>query len=283
MSGSRTVRSRSCERQTEGFCLKIWTTTRCPDCRARLLRSSHACGLNRLDKQAESPESLRPQFRFFSSTWRCGVSGSQQRLWPSVFFEQMLASELRSAKLELSISRQQNLVRYCNELTRWNQKINLTGLTGVDLVRRLIVEPLWIGAALQMKGSMADIGSGNGSPGIPLSIGNDLDCAHLVEARTRRAAFLRHVTSLLKLKNIRVHNGLFEEVAASIGPVNWVTLQGVTPTKVLMQAIRLIASPTTRVVWITSGTDDLPKQESTSEIQVPFTNTRVQLLSLDLS
>jgi 16S rRNA (guanine527-N7)-methyltransferase len=202
-------------------------------------------------------------------------------LSPEVSFGEMLDSELRSARLVLSPSIKQRLVRYCDELSRWNQKINLTGLRGVELVRRLVVEPIWIGEELKISGIVLDIGSGNGSPAIPLSIARKLDGIHLVEVRTRKAAFLRHVSNLLKVDGVQVHQGLFEDIAGEIAAADWVTLQAVMPTKDLCRIIGSICKAATNVVWITSGAPSLSSKQIVSEVVVPFTKSRAILLNLE--
>ena len=72
---------------------------------------------------------------------------------------EVLESELRIFEIDLASEQKFLLARYCEELVRWNQKINLTALSGPDLVRRLIIEPLWIGHQLKPEGVLVDIGS----------------------------------------------------------------------------------------------------------------------------
>lgn len=155
--------------------------------------------------------------------------------------------------------------------------MNLTSLAGRELTRRLIAEPCWIGQQLQLSGTILDLGSGNGSPGIPLYIGCQLKRADLVEARLRRAAFLRHVASRLGDKNIVVHRVRLEDMTSPLRP-DWITLQGVKPIGPLIAALQRLCSSTTRVVWITSGAVLLP---AGSRVIVPGSNTEVRVFQLD--
>ena len=59
----------------------------------------------------------------------------------------------------------------------------------MELVRRLVAEPVWIGAQLQMSGNLADVGRATGVRGIPLYVSCGLKRVDLIEARARRAAF----------------------------------------------------------------------------------------------
>lgn len=191
-------------------------------------------------------------------------------------------SELEEFQLDLTLPQKAALTRYGEELIHWNKKINLTGLRGAEMVRRLIVEPVWIGLQLKMSGVLADIGSGNGSPAIPLLIVSGFSRVHLVEARIRRAAFLRHLIVVLGRPEPKVHHSRFEDVALSLGPVDWVTLQGVALTAEMIEAIRHIKSKTTTVVWITSNRAAAPV-EPTARLRVPITGTEVLLFDLDQS
>lgn len=147
---------------------------------------------------------------------------------------------------------QRKLETYVRELERWNRTVNLTSLKDEALVRRLVVEPAWIGQKLQMSGKLADIGSGNGSPGIPIYVTCSFRTAHLVESRVRKAAFLRHVAQQLDPAGIVVHRVRAEEIQA-LETVDWVTLQAVRPSEALLATLRRLFRSTTRVVWITSG------------------------------
>jgi 16S rRNA (guanine(527)-N(7))-methyltransferase RsmG len=198
-----------------------------------------------------------------------------------VSYLKLLEAELEVFEIQLTQHQKLALAKYCFELQKWNDKINLTALSGAGLVRRLIAEPIWIARQLGLSGSLVDVGSGNGSPGIPFHlVCSTLHC-HLMEARVKRAAFLRHVVTTLKLKNVQVHRARFEESALSVKKVDWISLQAVDLTRKLVQSIRRIASPLTTIVWITSpaARSVLPPFRT---LTVPITGTQVFLYRLDL-
>jgi 16S rRNA (guanine527-N7)-methyltransferase len=194
-----------------------------------------------------------------------------------VTYREILESELGTFQFDLEPAQKSTLATYCDELSRWNKKINLSGLTGAAMVRRLVVEPAWIGLRLKPQGILLDIGSGNGSPAIPLVVVSQFGECHLVEARTRRAAFLRHLVSRLKLPSVEIHHDRFEDVAQSIGSPDWVTLQAVALTQELMSSIQNISHPTTTVVWITSSVVEPVGLQPSDSLSVPITGTRVFL------
>jgi len=190
-------------------------------------------------------------------------------------FEQALAA----LGLRIPAQHQSQLVTYAEELERWNRTVNLTALRGSALVQRLIAEPCWIGQKLQMSGTLADIGSGNGSPGIPLCVTRDLLRTDLIEARGKRGAFLRHIAKKLDLKGVTVYRARTDELPSVPDPVDWVTLQAVHPTGKTLDSIRKFCQPTTNVVWITSG-GRAPRRDA-QRISVPGSTTEIWVFRLD--
>jgi 16S rRNA (guanine527-N7)-methyltransferase len=163
-----------------------------------------------------------------------------------------LEAELARAEINLSVESIAGLSMYGDELERWSPRVNLTALQGHDLARRLIVEPIRIGQELGLSGVLADIGSGNGSPAIPLCLTRPFKAVHLIEARARRAAFLRHIVGVLGLTYVRVHKTRTESMDRLPDAVDWTTLQAVAPTAELLGDLRRIAGQSTKIVWITS-------------------------------
>ena len=194
---------------------------------------------------------------------------------------EILEAELQEFLIALSEQQKSLLTRYCDELARWNQKMNLTALQGREMVRRLVVEPAWVGLQLQPKGVLADIGSGNGSPAVPLHIVCPFEKAHLIEARSKRAAFLRHLGSSLQLSGMFVHRARFEEIAPVLGSVEWVTLQGVRLNSQIIDTIWANVPAPTNIVWITS--DVKPPLPPARMLEVPMTATKVFVFQRDQS
>ena len=190
----------------------------------------------------------------------------------------ILQEEFLRLGLSISPEIQEKLETYVRELEHWNRTINLTSLRGVDLIRRLIVEPSWISTKLQMSGNLMDVGSGNGCPAVPLYVVRGLSRVDLVEARTRRAAFLRHIANQLGAEGIVIHKLRLEDMKEFSVPVDWVTFQGVDPTPIIKSLGSLVPS-TTRVVWITSR--EMPAWRGASRISVPDSKTGAWVAQLD--
>ena len=128
--------------------------------------------------------------------------------------------EQRVALTGASVSPEQTagLAGYLDVLRRWNQKSNLTAFElnppSDAAIDRLIVEPVVASKRLLPTDRLLiDIGSGGGSPAIPLRIMAPQLRVVLVEARTRKSAFLREVVRQLGLDGTDVENRRFEELA----------------------------------------------------------------------
>lgn len=130
-------------------------------------------------------------------------------------FGQRLARRARRAGLSPSRELSSRLWLYFDLLFRWNRKINLTSLSldaPDEAIDRLLVEPLL--AARQILPTdhlMIDIGSGGGSPAIPLRLAAPLTGLIMVESKARKSAFLREVLRQLGLAGT-VETVRFEEL-----------------------------------------------------------------------
>src|SRR5438445_7906267 len=106
------------------------------------------------------------------------------------------------------------LVAYFDLLAKWNTKINLTALTDTDAaIDRLLLEPLAAAAALPRHPDLIDLGSGGGSPAIPLAVALEARRLVMVESKARKSAFLREAGRLSQLP-ATVENQRFEALAA---------------------------------------------------------------------
>jgi len=106
------------------------------------------------------------------------------------------------------------LTAYYELLARWNRKINLTGLTDPDeAIDRLLLEPLVAVRHLPSQTSqLLDIGSGGGSPAIPMKLAAPGLELTMVEVKARKSAFLREAIRELDLNATNVENARYEEL-----------------------------------------------------------------------
>jgi 16S rRNA (guanine527-N7)-methyltransferase len=124
-----------------------------------------------------------------------------------------LSSRASVASLAIPSNLREKLVAYYDLLQRWNRKINLTGPSDSDeSIDRLLLEPIAAAAALPHSKRLIDLGSGGGSPAIPLALALSASLLVMVESRSRKAAFLREAVRELGLTGV-VENARFEDVA----------------------------------------------------------------------
>lgn len=183
-------------------------------------------------------------------------------------------AELDALGVSCSAGALENLRTYHARLLKWNRTMNLTALHGVELIRRLIVEPMWVFEAIGPTGDYVDIGSGNGSPAIPWLSTGSFSRADLIEPRKKRAVFLHRTCRALEISACRVHTCRFSEFigrferkgeAAAAVPT-WITVQGVRPTADLWREINEIRGRSTSVVWFTET--DIPTVEEPARVLV---------------
>jgi len=150
-------------------------------------------------------------------------------------FERLLLEQADAANISLAPTVQAKLCAYFALLAHWNQRINLTSLPTdpptAQTVDRLFIEPLLATALLKANASLwFDLGSGGGSPAIPLQIAHPSSRLILVESRERKAAFLREAIRELDLTGSTVEVVRIEQLAGdnrNVGAADLVTVRAV--------------------------------------------------------
>ena len=127
-----------------------------------------------------------------------------------------IAHRAARACVQVDPSLLQALAAYVDLLFHWNRRINLTALTDDDHgIDRLIIEPLVAAQRLPKTGAaVTDIGSGGGSPAVPMKLASPSVQLRMVESRTRKAAFLREVVRQLRLRETVVEACRYEDLIA---------------------------------------------------------------------
>lgn len=116
---------------------------------------------------------------------------------------------------------------YSDLLLRWNQKISLTTVTGPpEIVRFHFGESLFAASFLApLEGSLGDLGSGAGFPGLALKLIAPALHVTLIESNVKKAAFLAEVVRTLKLREVEIFRGGFEDYPLSRDPFRFVTVR----------------------------------------------------------
>jgi 16S rRNA (guanine527-N7)-methyltransferase len=131
---------------------------------------------------------------------------------------------------------------YIDLLLKWNTKINLTGVRDPqEMVTRHFGESFFAAEKLishAWQGSVIDVGSGAGFPGVPLAMYAPGAQVTLVESLGKKASFLREVIYALHLRNAKVFSQRAEKLD---GLADLVTMRAVERfEKALPTAARLV-------------------------------------------
>jgi 16S rRNA (guanine527-N7)-methyltransferase len=162
-------------------------------------------------------------------------------------FQRAVAARAAAARVVVTAAEIEKLETYFNLLVRWSVRMNLTALPLDGLpdktLDRLFIEPL-AAARYVPRSAVAwlDVGSGGGSPAVPLKVLRGQARLTMVESKARKAAFLREVVRTLELAGTDVQNVRFEEWSDSASPkpvLDLVTVRGVRADDDLLALCRL--------------------------------------------
>jgi 16S rRNA (guanine527-N7)-methyltransferase len=180
-------------------------------------------------------------------------------------FQNQLARLASASGLDLSRTLSEQLEAYYRLLAHWNATINLTALPldpiSDEALDRLLIEPLSAARYLSKDvDSWFDLGSGGGSPAIPMKLFRPETPLTMVESKYRKAAFLREATRSLALTRSAVLTERIEDVAASpiyAGTVDCVTVRAVRLDSSFLSSVRSLLRPYGRVVCFGASQPDL--------------------------
>lgn len=149
------------------------------------------------------------------------------------------------------------LEQYFSLLARWNAKINLTAFNlrepKDEAFDRLLIEP--IVAAQHLPTSVCtvvDIGSGSGSPAIPLRLAAPHVRLTMVEAKTRKAVFLLEALRHLNIVDASVETARFEQLLTRPElheAFDVMTIRAVRVESATLVTLQALLKPGGRLLW----------------------------------
>lgn len=163
-------------------------------------------------------------------------------------FQQQLAKRAAAARAAVTREQATQLEVYFALLKRWSARMNLTSLRldGAPdaTIDRLFIEPL-AAARYVSKAPLTwvDVGSGGGSPAIPLKVLRPQARLTMVESKGRKAAFLREAVRALGLGSTDVQSVRFEDFANESAFADLVTLRAVRADAGLLERCRAALRP----------------------------------------
>lgn len=122
--------------------------------------------------------------------------------------------------LQVSDEQWEQFVRYFHELLDWNERMNLTAITGRnDVFEKHFFDSITLASYISFSGEqhIADIGSGAGFPGIPLKIMFPELRLTIIDSLKKRITFLEHLVDTLQLSSVHCIHGRAEDMARQDG------------------------------------------------------------------
>jgi 16S rRNA (guanine527-N7)-methyltransferase len=211
-------------------------------------------------------------------------AGAEVSTIPSVLDESRLRQLLDPFDLDLSSPQSDQILSYLQLLLRWNRKINLTALRDPEeCVTRHFGESLFLASALQLHGSLLDIGSGAGFPGLSLKIAFPQISITLIEPIAKKRAFLKEAARACGFRQVEVRGERLEDlVRATPQPAfDFATMRAVGNLQVLIPLAAQCLKPMGSLcLWLTQDqVARLAQVESglawKEPLPIPLTRTRV--------
>ena len=116
--------------------------------------------------------------------------------------------------LNLASGQISQMMTYLDLLLRWNARINLTATRDPKVcITRHFGESLFLGRWAELKGSMLDIGSGAGFPGLCLKIVFPDLPVTLLEPVAKKRAFLKEAARQCGMSSVEVRGERLEDFA----------------------------------------------------------------------
>lgn len=165
-------------------------------------------------------------------------------------FRERLRKQAAAAGIDLELDQLGHFEHYFRLLRQWNRTINLTALPLADFpertLNRLFIEPLQAAQFVEDASLLwFDLGSGGGSPAIPLKIVRPQLRLTMVESKSRKAAFLGEVARSLTLMATSVVTVRIEELARLVpaGQADLLTIRAVKIQEELLQTVAILLRP----------------------------------------
>ena len=200
----------------------------------------------------------------------------------------LISIRAAAARVEVDANAIAALEAYYDLLSHWNKRINLTALPlempTEPAIDRLLIEPL--SAAHELLTSdetWVDLGSGGGSPAIPMKVIRPRTSLTMVESKSKKAAFLREAVRELGLPATAVMECRFAALESRVemaGRAALVTVRGVRQDDEVFGTAAAILMPKGRLALFSSAGSmplEVPSGFSRPQVVPLFQTTALRL------
>lgn len=174
-----------------------------------------------------------------------------------------VASALKPFGIDLDHGQSQQVVRYVDLLIRWNRAVNLTAIENPkEILARHFGESMVLAKLVDLRGSLLDVGTGAGFPGLALKIIRPELNVVLLEPVTKKRAFLKEVLRECGLTGVEVRGDRIEDFSEKRpASFDFVTVRAVGSFGALLPAIASCLTPQGSIcLWLT-GSEALDLRE----------------------
>lgn len=199
--------------------------------------------------------------------------------------------------IDLSPAQLNALCRYYQELAKWSKKMNLVAKAGMkEILASHFLDSLTLQPHLAENNfRLLDIGTGAGFPGLALKVVCPQMQLTLVEPRTKRVSFLRHIIRTLDLSDVRVVAERLEadnkEQLAGLGDFDVVTSRALANLEIFLPLVEAYCAEEGQVIcmkgpkaqeehqeWLTSHPQSCLELVATLQYILPETAQSRQLM-----
>jgi len=201
-----------------------------------------------------------------------------------------LESGLARMGLDVTSGAVDGLLAYMDLLKEWSGTYNLVAPRERDfLLARHVLDSLSITSWLQ-PGSLLDVGTGAGLPGLPLAIIRPEMEVTLLDSAGKKIRFIRHVGRTLKLANIHPLHQRVEALAENTAFAN-IASRAFASLKEFVQAVRPCADEDTLLLAMKGAypgqeIEELPgwvNVKSVEQLTVPYLHAERHLVIMSIS
>lgn len=184
----------------------------------------------------------------------------------------------------------ERLLGFASLLRKWNRSYNLVSAGDLKvLVPRHLLDSLAIQPYLK-PGSLLDVGSGAGLPGLPLALADPTLACTLLDSSGKKIRFLRHVKRSMALGNIQPVQARAQDFQSARAFDN-ITSRAFASLAEFAAAVRHLAGPGSRMLAMkgrlpSEELDELPpwlKVDAVERITVPNLHGERHLVIMSVS